>query len=80
MQWCLAGRQDPGAMDGSWGDRLPQVHVGVGLLELRDRDVGSDVVRGETLLELVQPGRHQGCGEGLQTHSTHGTSTYGDVS
>ena len=73
MPWCLPGRQDPGAMDGSRGHRLPQVHVCVRLLELWHRHVGGDVVRGATLLELVQPRRHQGSGEGLQTHSSHGT-------
>ena len=43
-------------MDRSGGE----VHQQLRRLVLRHRDVGGDELRGETLLELVQPGRYQG--------------------
>lgn len=42
-------------MDGSGGNRLQEVYLGVRCLELRDRDLGGDVIRREALLGHEQP-------------------------
>lgn len=66
------GRQDPRAVDVTRSHRLPQVHLRLRRVELRRGDVGGDVVRREALLELVQPGRHQGRGEGIPPATSYG--------
>lgn len=51
------GREDPDPLDGSGGNRLQEVHVGLGRVELRHRDVGGDVVWRAAILGHEQPGR-----------------------
>lgn len=55
MFWhVVTGREDSHSLDGSGGDRIQEVHLGQRRVELRDRHVGSDVVRREAILGDVQ--------------------------
>lgn len=69
---CFPGRQDSRAMDCSRGHCLQEVHIGVGCLELRGRDLGSDFLWRTTLLELVESGRHQGSRPWLHASTSNG--------
>lgn len=51
----LLGREDPHPMDSTRSDCLPQIHISQWRLELRHRDVGSDVLRREALLGNDKP-------------------------
>lgn len=50
----VAGREDSYSLDGSGGDRIQEVHLSQRRVELRDRHVGGDVIRRETVLGDVQ--------------------------
>jgi hypothetical protein len=61
-------------MDGTRGDSVPKIHLGFGRLELWSGAVGDYVVWRTTILELVEPGRHQEYRKGLQAASADGLS------
>lgn len=55
----FVGWEDSGALDGTGGDCVPEIHVGVGRLVVRRRAVGGDVVRRTTVLELVESSEYK---------------------
>ncbi len=59
-------------MDGPGGHSVQEVHISLRCLELRSRHVGSHVIRGAAILELVKPGCHQIGGQGIPATPTDG--------